>query len=265
MGTQGNNSSGNKKRDANPPAEVRTGPTGSENKGKGYIGPLPKCDVCHHHAGQCRFRKCENCGKNGHSNETRWAGTSHGNGSQRGNGDGNGNRGGNGNGNRNNQGSNGNCGGSGNQASNGNHGANNNQGGNGNGNGRAQGCFGCGDVGHFKRDCPKNNQAQGRVFNIEAREARQDPNVVTSTFPINQHFTSVLFDIGADYSFVSLEFKDILGLVASKLDIPYSIELANGKLVEASEVIKGCVMELGEHYPYPDDEWRNDRSAWRKA
>ncbi|KAJ0555531.1 putative nucleotidyltransferase, Ribonuclease H [Helianthus annuus] len=39
----------------------------------------------------------------------------------------------------------------------------------------------------------------------------------------------------------------MLGLTASKLDIPYSIELANGKLVETNEVIRGCVIELGEH------------------
>ncbi|XP_022007390.1 protein no-on-transient A-like [Helianthus annuus] len=174
-GTQGN-VSGNKKRDANPPAEVKTGVANSENKGKGYMGTLPKCDVCQlHHTGPCRYRKCESCGKNGHSKESCWAGTGHGNGGQGGNSIGNGNRGGNGYGNRNQggNGGNGNRGGTGNQAGNGNR--NNNQGSTGN----KQGCFSCGDIGHFKRDFPKNNQAQGRVFNIGAREARQYPNVVT--------------------------------------------------------------------------------------
>ncbi|XP_022040358.1 aspartate and glycine-rich protein-like [Helianthus annuus] len=138
------------------------------------MGTLPKCNVCQfHHASQCRYRKCESCGKNGHSKETCWAGTGRGNGGQRGNGNGNGNCGGNGYGNRNqggnnNQGGNENRGGSGNQAGNGNREANNNQGGTGN----RQGCFSCRDVGHFKRDCPKNNQALGRVYNIGAREAR---------------------------------------------------------------------------------------------
>ncbi|XP_021979072.1 N66 matrix protein-like [Helianthus annuus] len=187
-GTQGSSSGTNKKRDANLPVEVRTGATSSENKGKGCMGTLPKCDICqHHHTGRCRYGKWENCGKVGHAREACWYGAGRRNGGSGGNGNGNhaGNGNGNQTGNRNqggigNSAGNGNRGGSGNQAGNGNRGATNNQCGNGNGNGNGN----------------------GRVFNIGAREAHQDPNVVTGTIPINQHFASVLFDTGADYSFV---------------------------------------------------------------
>ncbi|KAI3725265.1 hypothetical protein L1987_65046 [Smallanthus sonchifolius] len=46
------------------------------------------------------------------------------------------------------------------------------------------GCFKCGDLKHFKRDCPKwknqnNAQAPGRAFVMGARDARQDPNIIT--------------------------------------------------------------------------------------
>ncbi|KAJ0752737.1 putative transcription factor interactor and regulator CCHC(Zn) family [Helianthus annuus] len=187
--------SANKRKDVNPPAEAKCG---AEVKGKGYMGALPKCELCqYHHAGRCSVRKCESCGKIGHLKDTFWVGT--GRGSQRG--FGSNTHGSNGNGNRN--GGNSNRDNFGNQVGNGNRNQNNNQGGNGDGNGRGPGCFNCGDIRHFKRECPKLNQARGRVFNIGAREARKDPNVVTGTFPINQRFASVLFDTGADYSFVS--------------------------------------------------------------
>ncbi|GJT88772.1 hypothetical protein Tco_1070489 [Tanacetum coccineum] len=48
---------------------------------------------------------------------------------------------------------------------------------------------------------PGNNQnrAQGRAFALGVAEALQDPNVVTGTFSLNDHFATVLFDFGADY------------------------------------------------------------------
>ncbi|GJS27826.1 hypothetical protein Tco_0650620 [Tanacetum coccineum] len=42
------------------------------------------------------------------------------------------------------------------------------------------------------------NRAQGRAFGLGVAEAAQDPNVVTGTFSINDHFATVLFDSGAD-------------------------------------------------------------------
>ncbi|KAJ0852345.1 putative nucleotidyltransferase, Ribonuclease H [Helianthus annuus] len=45
---------------------------------------------------------------------------------------------------------------------------------------------------------------------------------------------------------MSVEFKRTLGIESSRLEVPYSIELANGKLVESGEVVRGCTLELGE-------------------
>ncbi|KAM0042770.1 putative hydrolase, Nucleotidyltransferase [Helianthus debilis subsp. tardiflorus] len=50
---------------------------------------------------------------------------------------------------------------------------------NGNGKGRNQGCFKCGSNNHFMKDCPEGNNAQARAFVIGAKNAREDPNVVT--------------------------------------------------------------------------------------
>ena len=46
------------------------------------------------------------------------------------------------------------------------------------------------------------------------------------TSHITQRYASVLLDTVANFSFASLEFESILGLVASKLDNSHSMELA---------------------------------------
>ncbi|GKE19749.1 hypothetical protein Tco_1431261, partial [Tanacetum coccineum] len=50
------------------------------------------------------------------------------------------------------------------------------------------------------------NQACGRAFVMGVEEARQDPNIVTGTFTLNNHYATTLFDSGADYNFVSTTF-----------------------------------------------------------
>ncbi|KAI3704076.1 hypothetical protein L1987_74283 [Smallanthus sonchifolius] len=115
-----------------------------------------------------------------------------------------------------------------------------------------QGCFECGDPKHFRKDCPKlknrnDNQARGRAFVMGAGDARQDPNIVTGTFLINNHYASILFDTGADMSFVSNDFKSLLDIKPSKLEQEYTIELANEKLINTGEVIQGCTLCLKNH------------------
>ncbi|GJU34005.1 hypothetical protein Tco_1182359 [Tanacetum coccineum] len=59
------------------------------------------------------------------------------------------------------------------------------------------------------------NQARGRAFMLGAEEARQDPNIVTGTFTLNDHFATTLFDSGAALiDFVSTTFILLLGFRA---------------------------------------------------
>ncbi|GJU42707.1 putative reverse transcriptase domain-containing protein [Tanacetum coccineum] len=93
----------------------------------------------------------------------------------------------------------------------------------------------------------QGNQARGRAFMLGAEEARQDPNIVTGMFTLNDHFATTLFDSGADYSFVSTTFIPLLGLEPSDLGFIYEIEIASGQLVEIDKVIKGCKLEIEGH------------------
>ncbi|GKC21935.1 putative reverse transcriptase domain-containing protein [Tanacetum coccineum] len=101
-------------------------------------------------------------------------------------------------------------------------------------------CYECGSPDHFRNNFPKmnqgsgqprnqlalegsrntrsnGNQVRGRAFNVNVNviEAVQDPNVVTGTFSLNDHFVTVLFDSGADFSFISTEFAPLLNVKPS--------------------------------------------------
>ncbi|GKA48642.1 reverse transcriptase domain-containing protein, partial [Tanacetum coccineum] len=80
-------------------------------------------------------------------------------------------------------------------------------------------CHACGEKGHYINQCPKaNNNAHGRAYLLRDRNAHQDPNVVTSTFLLNQHLARVLFDLGGDKSFVSISLASMLNIPPITLD-----------------------------------------------
>ncbi|GJW85868.1 putative reverse transcriptase domain-containing protein [Tanacetum coccineum] len=131
-------------------------------------------------------------------------------------------------------------------------------------------CYECGSPDHFRNTCPKlnraprqvgnqlalegsrnnrsnGNQVRGRDFNVNANaiEAVQDPNFVTGTFSLNDHFVTVLFDSGADFSFISTEFAPLLNVRPSIVNPGYVIEVADGKKVEVDRIIRDCKLELG--------------------
>ncbi|GJZ04244.1 putative reverse transcriptase domain-containing protein [Tanacetum coccineum] len=90
------------------------------------------------------------------------------------------------------------------------------------------------------------NQVRGRAFNVNvnAMEMVQDPKVVTGTFSLNDHFVTVLFDSGADFSFISTEFAPLLDVRPSIVNPGYVIEVADGKKVEVDRIIRDCKLEL---------------------
>ncbi|GJW26790.1 putative ribonuclease H-like domain-containing protein [Tanacetum coccineum] len=81
----------------------------------------------------------------------------------------------------------------------------------------------------------------------EEEKPTRTPNVVTSTFLLNNHYASILFDIGADRSFVSTAFCSLIDIIPSALDTKYDVELADGKIIGVDTIIRGCSLNLLNH------------------
>ncbi|XP_035845835.1 uncharacterized protein LOC118492141 [Helianthus annuus] len=113
-------------------------------------------------------------------------------------------------------------------------------------------CYKCGDTTHLRNQCPQLNQdqqlaARGRAFNLNANQARNDNDVVNGTFLVNNLYASILFDTGADRSFVSVEFESLINCTRSKLPESFSVEVANGKSILVDSILRDCSLTLNDH------------------
>ncbi|GJW49494.1 putative reverse transcriptase domain-containing protein [Tanacetum coccineum] len=196
--------------------------TAGNNERKGYVGSLPYCNKCRlHHEGLCTIR-CGNCKKVGHLTRDCTAAV----------------------------------------APNTQRAAVGNQPG--------VICYECGRPGHFRKDCPKlrnqnrgnqtrnksgnktgnqtgGNEATTKAYAIGGGGTNPDSNVVTGTFLLNNCYASMLFDSGADRSFVSSTFSALLDVAPSTLDTSYAVELADGRISETNVVLRGCTLGLLGH------------------
>ncbi|GJX45338.1 putative reverse transcriptase domain-containing protein [Tanacetum coccineum] len=103
-------------------------------------------------------------------------------------------------------------------------------------------CYECRRPGHVKRECPKlrnqnhrnrvgnktgGNEAIAKAYAIGRGGTNPDSNVVTGTFLLNNCYASMLFDSGADRSFVSSTFSAFPDVAPSTLDTshPFDIDL----------------------------------------
>ncbi|GJZ76485.1 reverse transcriptase domain-containing protein [Tanacetum coccineum] len=106
-------------------------------------------------------------------------------------------------------------------------------------------CHACREKGHYKSQCSRaNNNGHGRAYLLRDKNAHQDPNVVTGTFLLNQHLARVLFNSGADKSFVSISLASMLNIPPITLDTTYDIKMADRNLVGTNTVIQGCTLIL---------------------
>ncbi|GKA49144.1 putative reverse transcriptase domain-containing protein [Tanacetum coccineum] len=96
-------------------------------------------------------------------------------------------------------------------------------------------CYECRSPGYVKRDC------------LNGRGSNPDSNVVMGTFLLNNYYASMLFDSGANRSFVLSTFSALLDVATSTLDTSYAVELANGRISEMNIILKGCTLGLLGH------------------
>ncbi|GKA52992.1 putative reverse transcriptase domain-containing protein [Tanacetum coccineum] len=110
---------------------------------------------------------------------------------------------------------------------------------------------------HFKKECPKlknNNRgnpvgsrnAPAKVYAVGNAGTNPDSNVVTGTF-LNNRYASILFDTGADRSFVSTTFSSQIDITATALDHFYDVELADGRIIGLNTIIRGGTLNLLNH------------------
>ncbi|XP_024964467.1 uncharacterized protein LOC112504752 [Cynara cardunculus var. scolymus] len=123
-------------------------------------------------------------------------------------------------------------------------------------------CYSCGDPEHRQRECPKKNtepqrllggssekkpeapKVKGRVFQMTVKEAKGTPDVVTGTFLVNKIPARVLFDSGANKSFVSTKFCIRLGRSPILLSQNLEVETANGDITMVRECFDNCIIEI---------------------
>ncbi|GJR98093.1 reverse transcriptase domain-containing protein [Tanacetum coccineum] len=89
-----------------------------------------------------------------------------------------------------------------------------------------------------------NINAQGRAYMLRDRNAHQDPNIVMGMFLLNQHLATVLFDSGADKSFLSISLASMLNIPPFTIDTFYDIKMADKNLVSTNTIIKGATLTL---------------------
>ncbi|GKB82018.1 putative reverse transcriptase domain-containing protein, partial [Tanacetum coccineum] len=137
----------------------------------------------------------------------------------------------------------------------------NNNNNNNNNNQKAGACYECGNTGHMKRNCPKlknrvnvneNGATQGRAYALGGRDASPDPNIITGTFLLNDRYAKILFDTGADKSFVSNTFSALINITLTTFENHYDIELADGKIIRVNTIIRGCTLNF-MNYPFNVD------------
>nr|GEW84760.1 hypothetical protein [Tanacetum cinerariifolium] len=120
----------------------------------------------------------------------------------------------------------------------------------------------CGRQGYFRSACPKLKdqnhgnkagnkngvgEARGKAYVLGRGDANPDSNVIKGTFLLNNYYAFVLFDLGADRSFVLSTFSTLLDIIPDTLDVSYVVEFPDGRVSETNTMLRGCTLGFLGH------------------
>nr|GEV43115.1 putative reverse transcriptase domain-containing protein [Tanacetum cinerariifolium] len=91
-----------------------------------------------------------------------------------------------------------------------------------------------------------NDNAQARVYVVGNAGANPD-NVVSGTFLLNNRHAYILFDTGADRSFVSTTFSSQINITPIALDHHYNVEIADGRIIGLNTIMRDCTLSFLNH------------------
>nr|GEY32214.1 putative reverse transcriptase domain-containing protein [Tanacetum cinerariifolium] len=107
-----------------------------------------------------------------------------------------------------------------------------------------------------EKNCPKLNNngnvngerwSSRKAYVLGGGDSNPETNTVTGTFLLNNRYALILFDTGADRSFVSTTFSALLNIAPTALDNHYDVELANGKIIGVNTILRGCTLDFLNH------------------
>nr|XP_043612589.1 uncharacterized protein LOC122584572 [Erigeron canadensis] len=126
-------------------------------------------------------------------------------------------------------------------------------------------CFKCFEEGHIKSSCPKlteeerqeerrkeaerrntlaHGNPRGRSFQLTVEQAKNTDDVITGTFLMYNVLMRILFDSGANRSFVATRVIHVIPTSKSSLDHILQVEVGNGRTNLVKDVYKNCEIKI---------------------
>nr|GEX25788.1 hypothetical protein [Tanacetum cinerariifolium] len=78
-------------------------------------------------------------------------------------------------------------------------------------------------------------------------EGANPNNVVAGMFLLNNSYAYILFDTGADRSFVSTTFSSQIDIAPIALDHHYNVEIADGRIIGLNTIMRDCTLNFLNH------------------